>query len=147
MRSCRPELLSIIAPSRSRHRRFQGIPFRISSERLAGLRSSEWLKGLRWGEFVPQFGQTQSHACRIASATDRPAFFAVARTSAKSSRGIANGYVSLFMEESYIPQRSLLKLVSDKLVTFRASLSTQSNPFACQRSSLFQFPLEIRIAA
>ena len=38
---------------------------------------------------------------RMASAIERPVTLAVRRTSSSSSVGMAKGYVSLFMEESY----------------------------------------------
>jgi len=40
--------------------------------------------------------------CRMASAIDRPVFFAALRTSFSKSEGTASGYVSVFKEEIYM---------------------------------------------
>ncbi len=48
------------------------------------------------------FGNPSFMLWRMASATDKPVSLAVRRNSPRRSGGIASGYVSLFMEESYM---------------------------------------------
>src|SRR5436309_10371516 len=52
--------------------------------------------------FSRSLGNPSFMLWRMASATDKPVSFAVRRTSPRRSWGIASGYVSLLMEESYM---------------------------------------------